>query len=339
MHFFLQQLLSDTVLSEDTSDAAIGRYIYNEVWRAFPNSDLQWAMRQYFKTGNPSKQHQKDLDEILRGTIRAKLLALLAHHLFVGFPLEESSIDFWPPYALLDDDQNGQAYESTHFTRYFISRAVAIILRHDIMDFVLFQFVGTDVQMELNRNAHLSGIDSHNEEETRRLLGSAANILDDHLTVKTKLATFQGLFDIVASHPLDHQCPLSTTMIRSATSPLDSRGYEDHGEYGDYDHVGDDGYNVYEDYDENHNLDPGGDDSQYDDEKYHRHAFDYERDPSLYEPNVEDPDIEERNGAARLGLDVDEADGWAGSSYHSDSDNLGRGHDFDHRRKRRRETS
>ena len=65
VHCFLQQLLSDSAISKGTSDAAIGRYIYNEVWRAFPNSDLKWAMKQYFKKGNPSKQHQKDLDEIL----------------------------------------------------------------------------------------------------------------------------------------------------------------------------------------------------------------------------------------------------------------------------------
>ena len=337
MHYFLQQLLSDSVISKDTSDAAIGRYIYNEVWRAFPNSDLKWALNQYLKTGNPSKQHQKNLDDILRGTIKAKLLALLAHHLLVGFPLEESSTDFWPPYALLDDDQNGQAYESAHFTRYFISRAVAIILRHDIMDFVLFQFVGTDVQMELNRNAHLSGIDSHNEEETRRLLGSAANILDNHLTVKTKLATFQGLFDIVASHPIDRQCPLSTSMIRRATSPLDSCGYGDHGEYGDYDHVGDTDYNVHEDYDENYNYDLGDNNFEHDDEEYHRHASDYERGPSLYEPYVEGG-VEERS-AATLGLDVDETDeSRASSSYYSESNNPSRSHEFDHRRKRRRET-
>ena len=65
VHCFLQQLLSDSAISKGTSDAAIGRYIYNEVWRAFPNSDLKWAMKQYFKKGNPSKQHHKDLDEIL----------------------------------------------------------------------------------------------------------------------------------------------------------------------------------------------------------------------------------------------------------------------------------
>ena len=339
MHYFLQQLVSDSVISKDTSDAAIGRYIYNEVWRAFPNSDLKRAFNQYFKTGNPSKQHQKNLDDILRGTIKAKLLALLAHHLLVGFPLEESSTDFWPPYALLDDDQNGQAYESAHFTRYFISRAVAIILRHDIMDFILFQFVGTDVQTELNQNAHFSGIDSHNEEETRRLLGSATNILDDNLTVKTKLATLQGLFDIIASHPIDRQCPLSASMIRRVASSLDSCGYGDHGENEAYDHDGNNDYNIHEDYDKDyhyhHDL---HDNYEYDDEKYHHHASDYEHGPALYEPHVDDG-IEERS-AAGLGPDMEEADrDWASSSHCPDFDNPDSGYDFGQRRKRRRETS
>ena len=299
-------------------------------------SDFKWAKREYEQAKNPSKQHMKNLDELLRGTIKAKILALLSHHLLVGFPLEESSADFWPPCALLDDDQNGQAYKSARFSSYFISRAVAIILRHDIMDFVLFQFVGTDVQMELNRNAHISGIDSHSEDETRWLLSSAANILDDHLTVKTKLGTFQGLFNIVALQPIDRQCPLNMAMIERATSSLDSREYEEHGEYGHDDHGGSSGFDINEDYDEDDNRDFGDDNYEYDGKEYHRHAFDYERGPALYEPYVDD-DVE-ADSATGLEPGVDADGHWAtSSSYRSGFDSSDHGYDYYyHRRKRRR---
>ena len=151
--------------------------------------------------------------------IRAKVIALLSHRLLTGYPLDEASADFWPLYPVPEDISDGQVFQNAIYTRYFISRALALVLRRDTIDCILFQFVGTEVQDELNTNAHTSGIDPSDEGEMRQLLDSAEQILDDNLMVKGKLPTFQDIFNIVTTRTIaTNQRPLDKGMIIEATS-------------------------------------------------------------------------------------------------------------------------
>ena len=84
------------------------------------------------------------------------------------------------------------------------------------MDCILFQFIGTDVQEELNGAAHTAGIDSRNLAETRSLLELGAVILDNASAVKPKLPTYQSLLDIVTHDRNDEGCPLNKAMVVNA---------------------------------------------------------------------------------------------------------------------------
>ena len=188
----------------------MGAYIYKAVWCSFPDMALKRAQERHRR----GEIEVKELGMALRATIRAKIIALYSHRLFSAFPQEISDPSFWPKQSLPDEDENGPEYNSIMFSSYFTSRALAIILDKEIMDCLLFQFADTSVQQELNTNAHQSGIDSQNEADTRDLLTSASCILGDHLGVKSKLATFHKIHDIISSKPIDaEQCPLESEIV------------------------------------------------------------------------------------------------------------------------------
>ena len=181
---------------------------------------LEEARREHSTPKKTSVWSRNELERLLKAVIRAKVIALLSHRLLTGYPLDEASADFWPLYPVPEDVSDGQVFQNAIYTRYFISRALALILRRDIIDYVLFQFVGTEVQDELNTNAHTSGIDPSSEEETRQLLDSAEQILDDSLMVKWKVPTFQDILNIVTTQTIaTNQHHLDKDMIINATSP------------------------------------------------------------------------------------------------------------------------
>ena len=157
----------------------------------------------------------------MKAVIRAKVIALLSHRLLTGYPLDEASADFWPLYPVPEDVSDGQVFQNAIYTRYFISRALALVLRRDTIDYILFQFVGTEVQDELNTNAHTSGVNLSDGGETCQLLDSAEHILDDRLMVKGKLVPiFQDIFNIITTQTIAaNQRPLDKGMIIDATSP------------------------------------------------------------------------------------------------------------------------
>ena len=163
-----------------------------------------------------------ELERLLKAVIRSKVIALLSHRLLAGYPLDEASADFWPLYPVPEDVSDGQVFQNAIYTRYFISRALALVLRRDTIDYVLFHFVGTEVQGELNTNAHTSGVDPSSERETRQLLDSAGQILDNGLTVKEKVPTFLDIFNIVTTQAITtNQRPLDRGMIINAVSQAD----------------------------------------------------------------------------------------------------------------------
>ena len=235
-----------------------------------PQPRTERAMKQY-GSRNRSAEGTKRLRMLLKATIRAKILALRSHHLIVGYPLDESDVDFWPAHALPEDDgDNYYDYSDAMYTSYFVSRGLAIILRRDTMDLILFQFTGTQVQNELNKNAHFSGIDAQNVHETWQLITSATNILDDKLTVKKKLPTFQKLFDIVAAYPIDSRCPLNRSAIENAMYPVledaDADDGGNHTDVNEYESEGgcdnNDGTNA-----DNHDSDDNCDDNSINDDQ------------------------------------------------------------------------
>ena len=156
----------------------------------------------------------------MKAVIRAKVIALLSQRLLTGYPLDEASADFWPLYHVPKDVSDGQVFQNAIYTRYFILRALALVLRRDTIDYILFQFVGTEVQDELNTNAHTSGVNLSDGGETRQLLDSAEHILDDRLMAKGKVPIFQDIFNIVTTQTIAaNQRPLDKGMIIDATSP------------------------------------------------------------------------------------------------------------------------
>ena len=193
--------------------------LYYEIWGAFPEAILEEARKEYSTPTTTPVWSRNELERLLKAVIRAKVIALLSHRLLTGYPLDEASADFWPLYPVPEDVSDGQVFQNAIYTRYFISRALALVLRRDTIDYILFQFVGTEVRDELNKNAHTSGIDPSDEGETRQLLDSAEQILDDSLMVKGKVPTFQDIFNIVTTRTIAaNQRPLDKGMIIDATS-------------------------------------------------------------------------------------------------------------------------
>ena len=194
--------------------------LYYEIWGAFPEAILEEARNEYLAPTTKPAGSTNELERLLKAVIRAKVIALLSHRLLAGYPLDEASADFWPLYPVPEDISDGQVFQNAIYTRYFISRALALVLRRDTIDYVFFQFVGTEVQGELNTNAHTSGIDPSSERETRQLLDSAGQILDNGLTVKEKVPTFLDIFNIVTTQAITtNQRPLDRGMIINAVSP------------------------------------------------------------------------------------------------------------------------
>ena len=193
--------------------------LYYEIWGAFPEAILKEAWNEYLAPRTTPVRSGNELERLLKAVIRSKVIALLSHRLLAGYPLDEASADFWPLYPVPEDVSDGQVFQNAIYTRYFISRALALVLRRDTIDYILFQFVGTEVRDELNKNAHTSGIDPSDEGETRQLLDSAEQILDDSLMVKGKVPTFQDIFNIVTAQMVaTNQRPLDKGMIIDATS-------------------------------------------------------------------------------------------------------------------------
>ena len=194
--------------------------MYYEIWGAFPEAILEEARNEYLAPTTKPAGSTNELERLLKAVIRAKVIALLSHRLLAGYPLDEASADFWPLYPVPEDISDGEVFQNAIYTRYFISRALALILRRDTIDYVLFHFVGTEVQDELNTNAHTSGVDPSSERETRQLLDSAEQILDNGLMVKEKVPTFLDIFNIVTTQAIaTNQRPLDRGMIINAVSP------------------------------------------------------------------------------------------------------------------------
>ena len=154
------------------------------------------------------------LKAIWKGVIKAKILALLSLRLLKGYP-DESKLSFWPPHPR-PADTDEQDYIHADYRDYFKSRGSAVFLRKEAMDCILFQFIGTDVQKELNEAAHTAGINPCNLAETRSLLELGAIILDNTSAVKSKLPTYQSLLDIVTHDRNDEGCPLNKAMVVNA---------------------------------------------------------------------------------------------------------------------------
>lgn len=215
-------------LAGGKSAVVLAKHIMWDVWGNFLSVDKHagaWGVR--VKNKGRSAKAAKDLAPLLKASIHAKIIALLSLRLIMRQPGRESD-DFWPSLTLPDiGADDGEDYADVAYSKYFISRGVAILLDHKIVDFILCQFVGTNVQNELNQNAHFSGLDSSHINDTRSLLFQAPNILDDTLAVKERLPTFHSIYDIISNAPISSGCPIGEASIETAISQLDDENGND----------------------------------------------------------------------------------------------------------------